>query len=82
MRLRGNRFRVVGRLDMASRPIYGTVVIERATAEADLFHVRPLRRRRVYTLPLSTVAEMVVRAIVVAEVRERRAARKRGRRGV
>jgi len=60
---------------MASRPSYGTVVVERATADADLFHVRPLRRRRVYTLPLSTVAEMVVRSIVLAEVRAKKAAK-------
>jgi hypothetical protein len=74
MRLRGNHFRVCGRLDMASRPQYGTVTVQRA-GDSDLFHVRPLHRRRVYTLPLSTVAEMVVRTIVMAEVRERRRTR-------
>lgn len=67
------RFRVSGRLDMASRPSYGTVMIDRG---AGLFSVRPLRRWRVYTLPLSTVAEMVVRSIIAAEVRERRAAKR------
>jgi len=70
-------FRVCGRLDMASRPSFGTVTIDR---EAGLFTVRPLRRRRVYTLPLSTVAELVVRGIIVAELREKRAAKRRGRR--
>lgn len=79
MKLRGNHFRVCGRLDMASRPQYGTVTIER---EAGLFHVRPLRRRRVYTLPLSAVAEIVVRSIVAAEVRERRRTRGGRRHGV
>jgi hypothetical protein len=66
---------------MASRPTSGTVVIERATADSDLFHVRPLRRRRVYTLPLSDVAAMVVRAIVMAETRTKRAEKKARRRG-
>lgn len=75
MRLRGSKFRVCVRLDMASRPTYGTVAVERA-GDSDLFHVRPLRRRRVYTLPLSSVAEMVVRSIVMAEVRQKRAARR------
>ena len=68
------RFRVVGRLDMASRQTVGTVIVDRA---AGLFSVRPLRRRRLYTLPLSTVAEMVVRGIIMAELRERRAAKRR-----
>lgn len=67
------RFRVSGRLDMASRPSYGTVLIDRS---AGLFSVRPLRRRRIYTLPLGTVAEMVCRSIIAVEVREKRAAKK------
>lgn len=74
--MRVARFRVLGRLDMASRPSYGTVTMDRAGT--GMFSVRPLRRRRVYTLPLSTVAEMVVRSIIAAEVREKRAARRRG----
>jgi hypothetical protein len=48
--------------------------------DAGLVSVRPLRRRRVYTLPLAAVAQMVVRQIIAVEVRERRAARRRGRR--
>jgi hypothetical protein len=71
------RFRVCGRLDMASRASFGTVTIDRG---ADLFSVRPLRRRRVYTLPLSTVAELVCRTIIAAEAREKRAAKKARRR--
>jgi hypothetical protein len=67
------KFKVVGRLDMASRPSVGTVVIDRA---AGLFSVRPLRRHRLYTLPLSSVAEIVVRSIIAAEVREKKAAKK------
>lgn len=62
---------------MASRLSDGTVTIDRA---AGLFEVRPLRRRRVYVLPLSSVAELVVRSIIASEVRERRASRRRGRR--
>jgi hypothetical protein len=66
------RFRVCGRLDMATRPSYGTVTIDRG---ANLFSVRPLRRRRIYTLPLDNVAEMVVRSIIMLELREKRAAK-------
>lgn len=73
--MRAARFRVCARLDMASRPSYGTVTIARTE---DLFSVRPLRRRRVYSLPLSTVAEMVVRSIIASEVREKKANKKRG----
>ena len=71
------RFRVVGRLDMASRPTNGTVTIDRG---ANLFSVRPLRRRRIYTLPLDVVAGMVVRSLILTEVREKRAAKKKARR--
>jgi hypothetical protein len=64
------RFRVVGRLDLASRVTTGTVTIDRG---AGLFSVRPLRRHREYVLPLSTVADLVVQKIVAAEAREKRA---------
>ncbi len=74
--MRAARFRVCGRLDMASRVSYGTVTIARSE---DLFSVRPLRRRRVYSLPLSIVAEMVVRSIIAAEVRQKRVTTKKGR---
>jgi hypothetical protein len=72
--VRRSRFRVVARLDLASRASVGTVTIDRG---AGLFSVRPLRRRRVYELPLADVAAMVVRSIIAAEVRERRRARGR-----
>lgn len=73
------RFRVLGRLDQAGRPTEGTVTIDR---DLGLFEVRPLRRRRTYTVPLATVATMVVQGIIRVEERERRKARKarRGRR--
>lgn len=67
------RFAVVARLEMASVPSAGTVIIDRG---AGLFGVRPHRRRRVYELPLADVASMVVRRIIQAEVRERRSARR------
>jgi hypothetical protein len=63
------RFRVQGRLDSAGRLQEGTVTIDRA---AELFSVRPLRRRKVYTLPLSTVADMVCQRIILGEASEKR----------
>lgn len=70
-------FRIVGRLDSAGAPQEGTVVID-----AGLFGVRPLRRRRVYELPLSTVAEIVVARVIRAEVFAKRLAKaaKKGKR--
>lgn len=68
------RFRVVGRLDAASRVQEGTVTISRT---AGTFAVRPLRRRREYLLPLSTVADLVCQRILKAELAERRAARRK-----
>lgn len=67
--------RVIGRLDMG-RPQEGTVTIQR---DSGLFGVRPLRRRREYVLPLSTVAEMVVARVIKAEILERAAAKRRRR---
>jgi hypothetical protein len=72
--MRRARFRVFGRFDGATA---ATVEVDRA---AGLFTVRPLRRRRTFTLPLAAVAEMVIWRIVRAEVAERRAARRKGRR--
>jgi len=70
---RNSRFRVTGRFDMASQIQEATVVIERASA---LIAVRPLRRKRVYSLPLATVAEWVVRRILQAEVAAKKAEKK------
>lgn len=74
------RFKVFGRLDGAGGAKAGTILIDRA---AGLLHVRPLRRRRVYTMPLSMVADMVCQRILMNEVAEKRASRakKKGRRG-
>lgn len=70
-----SHFRVVARLDEAW-PQDGTVTVDRHTG---LFTVRPKRRRRVYELPLSYVADMVVARVIRAEVQERKAARKAGK---
>jgi len=75
--VRVSRFRIYARLEMASRATHGTVMIAR---KEDLFSVRPLRRRRIYSLPLSVVAQMVVRSIIATEVREKAKA-KRAKRG-
>lgn len=72
-----SRYRVMGRLDGAGGARVGTVTIDRHTG---IFEVRPLRRRRTFSMPLSTVADMVCRAIIFSEMHERRAAKKARRR--
>jgi hypothetical protein len=67
-----NRYPIVAVLD-ESRAQSGTVMIDRGTG---LFSVRPLRRRRVYTLPLALVASIVVSRIVRAEIEEARRSKK------
>jgi len=67
-----NRYPIVAVLD-ESRAQSGTVTVDRA---AGLFSVRPLRRRRVYTLPLALVASLVVSRIVKAEIAEARRTKK------
>lgn len=68
-------FRVIGALDGTGAPKVGKVTI------ADgFFQVRPLRRRRVYELALSDVATMVCRRIIILELAEKRAAKKKARR--
>lgn len=58
------RLRVNARADRCTpRPC--TVLIDRA---ANLIGVRPLRRRRVYWLPLATVADMIVARVIRAEL--------------
>lgn len=76
--MKASHFRVVALLELASRPQVATVTIDR---RANLFHVRPLRRRRVYTLPLADVASLVVRGLIRAEVLERARAKRDARRG-
>jgi hypothetical protein len=71
-----SRFRVIGTFDLAAGIQAATVEIDRGSGT---IAVRPLRRRRTYTLPLATVAAWICRTIVLAELRERQAAKK-GRR--
>lgn len=68
------RARVVGRFLLASRPTEATVEIDRG---AGLFSVRPLRSRRVFTLPLALLAEICVQRIIRQEIAERKAARRK-----
>lgn len=70
------RFPVYGRLDRAGASIPGTVTIDRRLG---IFGVRPKRRRRVYELPLSAVAEIVCTMILRREAAEKRAAAKANR---
>lgn len=69
--------RVWGRFD-ASRAGEATVTIER---KLRLIHVRPYRRRRRYTLPLTDVAEYVVHRVIRAEITEKHRVRWTRRRG-
>lgn len=59
------RFRARGRFVRASKETEAEVVIDR---KVGLFTVRPLRSKRLYTLPLSTVAEIVVSKCVKADL--------------
>ncbi|MFZ5469459.1 MAG: hypothetical protein ACOZIN_08485 [Myxococcota bacterium] len=64
------RFRVFGRFNGAPA---ATVIVNRASG---IITVRPLRRRKVYELPLAFVAELVMWRILKAEAAEKRARRK------
>ena len=61
-----SRFEVTGALDSAGGVQDGTVLIDR---DAKTFGVRVYKKRRIYTLPLSMVADMVVKSIILAEHR-------------
>lgn len=71
-------FRVIGRLDGTGGVRPGTVTI----SPDGFFRVRPLRRKRVYELTLSDVADMVCRRIIINEHLAKKRARTqvRGRR--
>jgi len=60
--MREARFDVVGPLDRCGRWIKGKVIINR---EQGLVTVRPHRKRKIYTLPLLTVAAWVCRPVNV-----------------
>lgn len=55
------------------RSFAATVLINRG---AGTISVRPYKRRKVYTLPLSTVAELIASRVELAEAAAKRAARK------
>lgn len=76
--MRAARFRVMGVLDGSGGIRSGTLTIERVTG---LVHVRPFRRRRVYTMPLSMVADMICKRIILNEVHEKRVAKAKKKRG-
>lgn len=71
-----SRFRVVGTFDTAGGAQVATVEIDRASG---LMSVRPLRRRRTYSLPLVSVAAWICQRIIHSELRERRRVRLRRR---
>lgn len=68
--------RVMGTFDMASGVQVATVIVDR---DAGLISVRVLKKKRVYTLPLASVASMICGVIIRAELREKKAAKKAAR---
>ncbi len=70
-------FKICTKLSMASRPSRGTVTIDR---KSNLFSVRELRRRKTFTVPLDDVASMVVRGLILTELRQKQAAKKKAKR--
>ena len=76
-RATARHFRVVGTLDGAGGVRRGKVTI----TPDGFFQVRPFRRRRVFELPLSAVADMVCKRTILAEVKVKRADKKRKRQG-
>ena len=69
--------KVIGRFDMASRTQEGTLTIDMGSRT---IRVRPLRRRKVYELPLDSVAEWIVRRVIMAELAAKRAEKRAKRR--
>lgn len=70
------RFPTTAKFDRAAGTFRGTVYVDRA---AGLVGARRLRCRRVYELPLSTIADFVCRTVLMSELRERRAEKGSGR---
>jgi len=66
-----SKFKLDGKFDQAAGV---TIIIDRG---ANLFTVKPYRRRREYVLPLRDVAEMVFWRIVKAEANEKLKNKKR-----
>ena len=75
MRTRKVHVRVVGRIDGAQA---ATVTID---CQAGLISVRPLRRRREYTVPLDSVVRHIVASVVRSELADKKRKRTQVRRG-
>ncbi len=71
---RRSLFAVVGKLDGCGQLQRGTVIIER---DAGLFTVRRRHCKKTFTLPLSTVADLVCLRVARAEVFAKRIERAR-----
>jgi hypothetical protein len=71
-------FEVLATLDRAGAAVKGTVSIDRETG---MISVRPRGSRRTYDMPLSTVATLICKAIIIDDVKQKKIARKAKRRG-
>jgi hypothetical protein len=71
--MRKARIKVLGRIDCASSAM---VTIDRS----GLISVRPYRRHREYTLPLEAVARAIVYQVVMAELKEKKRAKRKVKR--
>lgn len=75
MTRRRTRYRqsVTGRFDMASKVTRATLTIDAAGTVS----VRPYRKWRTYSVPVDAVAQWIVRQQIAAEVRAKKAPRRR-----
>lgn len=71
------KFRVIGRLDKAGGVQYGTVTIDRSN---NVVEVRPLRRRKTWLFTLDQLIDLAVQRQIIADLKEKKKARKHGRR--
>lgn len=62
------RFKIVGQFDQSYMQ-KATIEIDRG---ANLISVRPKGRRRIYTLPLSSVAEIICWRVIKAELLDKK----------
>ena len=70
------RFEILGRFD-GHKVTRGTLAVDRETG---LISVRPHRRRKVYQLPASFVAEIICQRCIRAEVNQKKKERELKRR--
>ena len=76
--MKNAKFKIAGKLDSAGGYCEGTCVIERATG---VVQIRRSRARRVFLTTLSAMCDTAVQRQIMQEVRERKAAKKKSRRG-